>query len=138
MIKAEINRQLMIQLKNTMGTLADVMSIISSSGINVVALCAYAVDNTVAIMFVTADNNEAKRVLEEKGFDVQEEEVILLSVDNAPGALQRVTNKIAAAGIDLNLMYGSSDNEAEQSHVVMISQNNLDVMMIIKTELERS
>ena len=66
MIKAELNRQLMIQLKNTMGTLADVTAIISSSGINVIALCAYAIENTVAIMFVTEDNNEAKRLLEEK------------------------------------------------------------------------
>ena len=138
MVKAELNRQLMIQLKNTTGTLADITNIISSSGINMIALCAYALENTVAIMFVTEDNNEAKRLLEEKGFDVQEEEVILLTIENKPGALRQVTNKIAEAGIGLNLMYGSTDPNAETSPLVLISQNNLDVMMIIKTELERT
>ena len=138
MVKAELHRQLMIQLKNTMGTLADVTTIISSSGINMIALCAYAVDTTVAIMFVTEDNNGAKRLLEEKGFDVQEEEVILLTIDNKPGALQHVTNRIAEAGIDLNLMYGSTSPDSDMSPIVLLSNNNLDVMMIIKTEFERS
>ena len=69
---------------------------------------------------------------------MQEEEVVLLTLDNRPGALQEVTNKIAEAGIDLTLMYGSADKDAEQSPIVLISRNNLDVMMLIKMEMERS
>ena len=91
----------------------------------------------MAVMFVTSDNNEAKRLLAAKGYDVQEEEVILLSIDNKPGAFQRVTDKIAEAGIDLILVYGSVDESAEVNRSVIISNNNLDMMMIIKTELER-
>lgn len=138
MIKAELDRQLMIHLKDTAGTLAEVLSVVSSSGINIIALCAYAIDGMVAIMFVSEDNNAAKSLLEKKGFDVQEEEVVLLTLDNRPGALQEVTNKIAEAGIDLTLMYGSADKDAEQSPIVLISRNNLDVMMLIKMEMERS
>lgn len=137
MVKADLDRQLMIHLKDTAGTLAEVLSVVSSSGINIIALCAYAIDGMVAIMFVSEDNNAAKSLLEKKGFDVQEEEVVLLTLDNRPGALQEVTNKIAEAGIDLTLMYGSTDKDAEQSPVVLISRNNLDVMMLIKMEMER-
>ncbi len=138
MIKAELNRQLMIQLKDTAGTLAEVTSVVAASSINIIALCAYAVDGMVAIMFVTEDNNAAKTLLQEKGFEVEEEEVILLTLDNKPGALQEVTSKIAEAGIDLSLMYGSTDKDAEQSPMVLISRNNLDVMMLIKMQMERS
>lgn len=127
----------MIHLKDTAGTLAEVLSVVSSSGINIIALCAYAIDGMVAIMFVSEDNNAAKSLLEKKGFDVQEEEVVLLTLDNRPGALQEVTNKIAEAGIDLTLMYGSADKDAEQSPIVLISRNNLDVMMLVKMEMER-
>jgi len=137
MIKADLDRQLMIHLKDTAGTLAEVLSVVSSSGINIIALCAYAIDGMVAIMFVSEDNNAAKSLLEKKGFDVQEEEVVLLTLDNRPGALQEVTNKIAEAGIDLTLMYGSADKDAEQSPIVLISRNNLDVMMLVKMEMER-
>lgn len=137
MIKADLDRQLMIHLKDTAGTLAEVLSVVSSSSINIIALCAYAIEGMVAIMFVSEDNNAAKTLLEKKGFDVQEEEVVLLTLDNRPGALQEVTNKIAEAGIDLTLMYGSTDKNAEQSPIVLISRNNLDVMMLIKMEMER-
>jgi len=127
----------MVSVSDKVGTLAEVTSVVSSSGINLIALCAYAVKDMVAIMFVTEDNNAAKKLLEEKGISVIEEEVIMLTLENKPRSLQRVTDKIAEAGIDLKLMYGSVDKESEVSPIVLISDNNLDVMMLIKTELER-
>jgi hypothetical protein len=138
MVRAELSKQLMVYIDNTVGKLAEVTSVISSSAINQVAICAYEVEGMVAIMFVTEDNNEAKRLLEKQGFEVQEEEVILLTVDNKPGALHRVTSKIAEAGVDLTLIYGSVTKDAPTSQIILISKNNLDVMMIIKTLLERS
>ncbi len=137
MITAEAARQLMIRVSNEVGTLAEVTSAISAFGINMIAVCAYAIDDTVAMMFVTEDNNEAKKILESKGLQVQEEEVVLLTLDNQPGALQTVTTKIAEAGIDLRLIYGSVAAQEDSSRVVLISDNNLDVVMIIKTELSR-
>ena len=138
MIKAVLEKQLMIQVDNDVGMLASVTSIITSTGINLLANCAYAVDNKAAFMFVTDDNNGARKLLETNNIKVQEEEVILLSIDNKPGVLRAVTDKMAEAGINLTLMYGSVDPGAEIARLVMVSKNNLDVMMLIKTELERS
>lgn len=137
MISAELSRQLMIKVDNKIGTLAEISASISSQGINFIAICAYAVNNTVAMMFVTEDNNATKSILEAHHYTVQEEEVVLLTIDNKPGSLQHVTDKIAENGIDLKLIYGSVDSKAETSRIVLISNNNLDVMMIVKTELER-
>jgi len=138
MIKAVLERQLMIQVDNDVGMLAAITSIITSTGINLLANCAYAVDNKAAFMFVTDDNNGARKLLEAQNIKVQEEEVILLSIDNKPGVLRAVTDKLAEEGINLTLMYGSVDPGAEIARLVMVSKNNLDVMMLIKTELERS
>lgn len=138
MVQATLDKQLMVMAKNTVGSLAEMTHIISSSGINLVAICAYAVDKMVAVMFVTEDNNAAKTLLEEKGYKVQEEEVVLLSIENKPGSLQLITDKIAETGIDLSLVYGSVDKEAKKSRIVIISKNNLDVMMVVKMLLERS
>ncbi|MCH7524305.1 MAG: hypothetical protein IIC74_04675 [Bacteroidetes bacterium] len=138
MIKAVLEKQLMIQVKNDAGKLAAVTSIITSTGINLLANCAYVVDNKAAFMFVTDDNNGARELLEANNIKVEEEEVILLSIDNKPGVLRAVTDKMAEAGINLTLMYGSVDPGAEIARLVMVSKNNLDVMMLIKTELERS
>jgi len=138
MIKAVLERQLMVQVNNDVGMLASVTSIITSTGINLLANCAYAIDEKAAFMFVTDDNNGARKLLEAKNIKVEEEEVILLSIDNKPGVLRAVTDKMAEAGINLTLMYGSVDPDAEIARLVMVSKNNLDVMMLIKTELERS
>lgn len=138
MIKAVLDRQLMISVNNDVGMLAAVTSVITSTGINLLANCAYAVDDKAAFMFVTDDNNGAKRLLESHNINVREEEVILLSVDNKPGVLRAVTDKMAESGINLTLMYGSVDPGAEVARLVLVAENNLDVMMLIKTELERS
>ncbi len=137
MITAELGKQLMIRVEDHVGTLAEITNLVSPSGINMIALCAYAVGKTVAIMLVTDDNNATKKLLQKKGYRVEEEEIILLTVDNKPGSLQRVIDKIAQAGIDLRLIYGSVEKNSEHSRIVLISKNNLDAMMIIKTELER-
>ena len=138
MVHADFGRQLMISIHNSVRSLAEVTNAISAYGINFVAICAYAVGDQVAVMFVTEENNEAKRLLQEKGFIVNEEEVILLSVANKPGALQMVTNKLAEAEIDLKLIYGSVEKESEVSRIVLIADDNLEAMMIIKTLIERS
>lgn len=138
MIKAVLDRQLMVSVQNDVGMLAAVTSVITSTGINLLANCAYAVGDNAAFMFCTDDNNAAKKLLESHNIAVQEEEVIVLSIDNKPGVLRSVTDKIASAGINLTLMYGSVDPGAEIARLVLIAKNNLDVMMLIKTELERS
>lgn len=137
MIKAEIGRQLMIRVGNEVGSLADITTIIAHEDINLVAICAYEVEGNVALMFVTEDNNNAKKVLERQGYNVREEEVVLLSVDNRPGALQLVTSKIAEAGISLHLIYGSVNSSDDVTRLILISNNNMEVMLLVKTELER-
>lgn len=137
MITAEMSHQLMLRLDDQVGSLAEVISAISSSGINMIAICAYTLDKTVAIMFVTEDNNKAKKILEKYGMEVAVEEVILLSIENKPGALQSITDKIADSGIDLKLIYGSVDPNDNVSRIVMIAEDNMEVMLILKTMLER-
>jgi len=136
--KAEISRQLMVKVKDSIGTLAEITGAISSSNINQIAICAYAIGDDVALMFVTEDNNAARKLLEEKGYVVEEEEVVLLSMSNEPGALQTITDKIAEAGIDLQFLYGSVSDNSPMSRLVLLADNNMDVVLLIKTEFERN
>jgi len=136
-MRAELSRQLMINVSNEVGSLAEILDVISAEGINLIALCAYEAEGTAAIMFVADDNNAAKKLLEKQGYQVVQEEVILLSLENKPGALKMVTDHFAEAGVDLRLAYGSVDNDVERSKLVIIAKDNLDAMMVIKTLLER-
>lgn len=133
MAKAVLDKQLIITVDNKVGTLAEVSNVISSSGINLIAVCAYAVDNKGFIMFVSEDNNKAKELLKARKYNLREEEVILISLENKPGALQAITQRIADAGIDITLIYGSVEKKGKTSQLALISEDNQAVLTAIKT-----
>ena len=133
MINAFLDTQLMITVNNRVGTLAEVTNVISASKINLIAITASAIDNTGHIMFVTENNKEAKRLLKTKKYDVREEPVVLVTLDHKPGALQAVTTKIAQAGIDLTLIYGSVEKEGIISRIVMISEDNQSLLLAVRS-----
>lgn len=132
MIRAELSQQLMITVNNKVGTLAEMTQVVSSSGINLIAVCAYAIDNKGFVNFVAEDNATARRLLEEKGYNVREEEVLLVSLGNKPGALQSLSEKIAEAGIDVDLIYGSVEKGQKTSRIVCVSENNEAVLTVIR------
>lgn len=132
MASVNLDKQLMITVNNKVGTMAEVAHIISSSGINMIATCAYAVENKGLIMFVCEDHQTAKKLLKAKKYDVREEEVILLSIDNKPGELQAYTQKIADAGIDITLLYGSVSKSGKESRIVIVSEDNQTVLTVLK------
>lgn len=132
MADAVIEKQLVITVDNHVGALADVCRAVALSGINLVATCAHVVDNKGIMFFVTDNNEKARKVLKEKKFDVREEEVVLLSLTNKPGALQIIAEKIAQAGIDLMLVYGSVEKDGKASTIVVVSNNNKAVLAAIK------
>ena len=129
---ATIGKQLMISVNNQVGALAEAARIVAEAGINLIAVCAYVIDRKGFILFVTEDNNKAKGVLRAKKYDVREEEIILMSLDNKPGTLKAITEKIANAGIDLTLLYGSVEEKGKTSKIVLVSENNKAALAVIK------
>ena len=129
---AIIGKQLMISVNNQVGALAEAARIVAEAGINLIAVCAYVIDRKGFILFVTEDNNKAKGVLRAKKYDVREEEIILMSLDNKPGTLKAITEKIANAGIDLTLLYGSVEEKGKTSKIVLVSENNKAALTVIK------
>ncbi len=132
MIDASLGKQLMITVNNKVGTMAEVAGVVASSGINLIAVCANAVDNVGSINFISEDDDQAKSLLQAKGYDVREEEIILLTLDNKPGTLQDVCQKIAAAGIDITLIYGSVSAQESESRLVLVTENNNLVLATLK------
>jgi len=124
MIKGVLSKQLSIRVGNESGTLARITSLISSYRINMVAICAYAVEGLCVLTIVTENNLHAKRLLKEKGYDVTEEDIALISVSNEPGSLHQITEKISAAGIDLKLIYGSVEKQGNTSRIVFVPEDN--------------
>ena len=132
MVNVSLDKQLMIVVENQVGMLAEITEIISTSEINMIAICAYAVENKGVVMLVTSDNIRVKRLLTAQKYIVREEEIILLTIENKPGALQSITKRLADTGIDIRLIYGSVDLESNVSRLILVSDFNDSVVTAIK------
>jgi len=129
---AAMDQQLIISVHNEVGMLAKISGLIADAGINLVAVCGYTIDNRGFVVIVTEDNAKAKKILKGKNFDVREEEVILVTLDNKPGALKDVTEKIAKVGVDLTLVYGSVVPKGKESRIVLVSEDNATALAAIR------
>jgi hypothetical protein len=89
------------------GVLAAAIGCVSAAGINIDG---YAEMNGV-VHVLTPDLNAARQCLHDNGFRiVQEQQVVLVSVADAPGAAARVFQKIAEAHINVRYSYLATDN----------------------------
>ena len=94
-------RQFVIQLRNHPGELAHVARAFAARGIDLHQVaCAGA--GPFACMFVTtSDDDAAREVLHGLGALYMEGEPIQVSVEDCPGGLADVTERLAAAGVNV-------------------------------------
>ena len=108
MAKAKRSKQLSFALANRVGLLSKVSAALSDAKINMHAICAYGMGKQAYFMVVTDKNAKAKKALGKLKKNIAEEDVVSVEMPNRPGALQKVAEKIADAGIDIIYMYGTA------------------------------
>ncbi|MDD5005300.1 MAG: hypothetical protein PHS93_02200 [Candidatus Omnitrophica bacterium] len=108
MAKAILAKELMVDTDNKIGMLADISSLITDAGVNITAICAYAVADKAIFRIITSDNNKAKSALAQKGFKVRENDVVTVMLADKAGQAKMVADKIKKAGINLDSLYGTT------------------------------
>jgi hypothetical protein len=109
-----------ILAENRPGALARAISTIAGAGINIDG---YAEMNGV-VHVLTTDLAAARRCLTEAGFrEIQEQDVVVVPVENEPGAAARVFQRIADAHINVRYSYMATGNR-----LVIASSNSQAVL----------
>jgi len=108
MAKAKKSKQLSFALSNRVGLLSQVSKALADAKINMHAICAYGMGKQAYFMVVTDKNAKAKKALGKLKKNIAEEDVVSVEMPNRPGALRKVAEKIADAGIDIIYMYGTA------------------------------
>jgi hypothetical protein len=89
------------------GTLAKALACISTAGINIDG---YSEMNGI-VHILTTELADARRCLASSGFrEVQEQDVVVIPVDNEPGAAARIFQAIADAHINVRYTYMATNN----------------------------
>ncbi|MBI4395150.1 MAG: ACT domain-containing protein, partial [Candidatus Omnitrophica bacterium] len=96
-----IQKQLSIFLPNRPGVLAHISSVLAEADVNILALSVHdTVDNAV-IRLVLDNPTKALLLLEREELYIMEQDVVILAVDNQPGILAKIAQKLAHADINI-------------------------------------
>jgi hypothetical protein len=111
-----------IQLTNHPGDLARVAQALGRRGVNIKALAAISVGSTATARILPDDIVVARSALEAASIRFTEGEVHLVLLENKPGVLANVTNRLGDAGINLEALYvtGIADDLVE---LAIVSDN---------------
>jgi hypothetical protein len=102
---------LVIDIENTPGALADIAAAISDAGVNIAAATCIGSGERAELHILVPHAEAAKHVLAISGVLVtREREVVVVDVRDRPGVLADLTRKIARAGVDLDLVYVATQN----------------------------
>jgi hypothetical protein len=102
---------LVIDIENTPGALATVAAAISDAGVNIAAATCVGPGRRAEVHILVPHAEAARHALAISHVAVSHErEVVVVDVDDRPGVLADLTRKVAAAGVDLDLVYVATRN----------------------------
>ena len=102
---------LVIDIENAPGALAEVAASISDAGVNIAAATCIGGGERAELHILVPHAEAARHSLAISHVAVsREREVVVIDVEDRPGVLADLTRKIAKAGIDLDLVYVATRN----------------------------
>src|SRR4051812_24297857 len=102
---------LVIDIENTPGALAQVAAAISDAGVNIAAATCIGTGERAELHVLVPHAEAARHSLAISHVAVnREREVVVVDVEDRPGVLADLTRKIAKAGVDLDLVYVATRN----------------------------
>ena len=97
---------LTIYLDDRPGKVAAVGEALGAAGVNIEGGFALVVGGQGIMHVLVEDPDSATRALRDADFEVRDEqEVLLLDIEDRPGALGEITRRIADAGVNLSVFY---------------------------------
>jgi hypothetical protein len=102
---------LVIDIENTPGALAEVATAISDAGVNIAAATCIGPAERAELHILVPHAEAARHALAISHVAVtREREVVVVEVEDRPGVLADLTRKIARAGVNLDLVYVATRN----------------------------
>jgi hypothetical protein len=102
---------LVIDIENSPGALAEVAAAISDAGVNIAAATCIGAGDRAELHILVKHAEAARHSLAISHVAVtREREVVVVDVEDRPGVLADLTRKIARAGVDLDLVYVATQN----------------------------
>jgi hypothetical protein len=95
-----------VVLEDRPGILAELGEALGGAGVNISGFCGYTSGGHGIVHLLVDDADAARRAVEGAGIEVQEErDVVVLDIEDRPGALGVIARRISSADVSLDLAY---------------------------------
>jgi hypothetical protein len=111
--------QLAVTLANRPGALGSLCSTLGKAGVNISAVLAPQVKGRGKVRLLVDNRDKAKEALTAAKIRFVEEEVIAIDLDNRPGALGEVAEKLAQAKINVKYAYATASEGSAKATVLL-------------------
>jgi hypothetical protein len=125
-------KQLTIFASNEPGQLAKVTSALAAAGINIRGLCVNDSSDFGALRLIVDKPEEAKAILVRKRIQAKEGEVVVVELPDVVGALGKLSDCLAACGVNIDYLYSLSGRTTRKCPVALGTKDVQGVLHCIK------
>lgn len=114
-----VAKQLTVMIENRRGALAELCSKLAEKAVNIVGLMVPEQPGTAPVRIVVSHTDTAKKIFDGLGLKYTEENVLDVRLSDRPGALGKLTRKLADHGIDVHYAYGTILKGAGNANIIL-------------------
>jgi hypothetical protein len=109
-------KQLTLSVPDRPGMVGEIATALGEKKVNIVGFCGAKQGDRGMIWMVVDKNAAAKKVLAQHGWDATEDEVLAVTLSDAPGSLGRFATKLGKAGVNITFAYTGSARSARKTN----------------------
>ena len=131
--EANLGKEVVITTANKAGILANISKVLADHGLNIEGVAGYVVNNEAKLMIVSEDTLRAGDALLKAGYkSMKVNEIIVVDLENKPGALKSLTAKLAADKIDIKYTYGTACPSGCPARIIIATTDNAKALVALK------
>ncbi len=114
-----VAKQLSVMVENKRGALAEVCTKLAEKAVNILGLMVPDEAGTAPVRMVVNSVDVAKKIFDGMGLKYTEEDVLSAHLSDRPGALGKLTRKLADHNVDVKYAYGTILKGAGEAVVIL-------------------
>ncbi len=118
-----IETQLSVFMENKPGRLANTCQTLGQCGVNVFSMSVHDTVDHAIIRLVVDNATKALIMLEEEGLYIITQKVVVVTLDNRPGALAEISRKLASADQNIQYAYCTSSSLQDAGTLVLKTED---------------
>ena len=111
--------QLSVALENVPGQLSRLCRVMAQAKVNIRGISVSDSADISTIRLIASDPSAAKTALREAGLCFVSQEVLVVELDDRPGALEEVAARLGDAGLNVLYIYGTGDVVGGKARLVI-------------------